>query len=321
MFNKKQILVSVFLLSLFLLPRIILAQLISAEKDIVLKTSSGTLDGTLIGNNTDVVAIIIAGSGPTDRYGNNVMGIKANSYKMLADVLYTNKITSLLYDKRGIGQSASAMIKEADLRFSDYIKDVSDWIALLKKDYLFKKVILIGHSEGALIASAVAKENPQVNGIVLLAGMGRDFSEVITEQLKRNPNNPQAVIDESSAILDSLKQGLLVKQIPNYFNSMYRASVQPYLISMLKYSPTQLVKSINIPLIIIQGDADKQVTVADAELLSSANPKAAKVIIQNMNHVLKTVKDDQDNQLSYTEPNRPLDAELIRYVIGFIKKI
>jgi alpha/beta superfamily hydrolase len=123
------------------------------ESEILLKTPTGTLSGTLLipGEISKYpVALIIAGSGPTDRDGNNT-SMKNNSLKLLATSLAEHQIASLRYDKRGIGASREAAISEADLRFEDFIEDARDWIGLLIKDKRFSEVIVIGHSEGSLI--------------------------------------------------------------------------------------------------------------------------------------------------------------------------
>lgn len=293
----------------------------SQEKEVVLKTTTGDISGTLLlPAKAETVVIIIAGSGPTDRDGNNVMGVHANSYQMLAKALSENNIASLRYDKRGIGKSAGSGGKEENLILDTFIKDVLDWASFLKKEYSFKKIVLAGHSEGALIAS-VAAQNKSVNATVLISGTGRKFDEVIAEQLKKNPNNPQFIIDQSKNIMDSLKAGHLVKNVPQYFMALYRPTVQPFLISTLKYSPVVEVKKITVPVLIVQGDADLQVGVADADLLSIANPKAKKVIIKDMNHTLKTVTDMADNQKAYTDPERPLAKELTPAIASFIQNL
>jgi uncharacterized protein len=98
--------------------------------------------------------LIIAGSGPTNRNG-NTMGIGRNdSLKLLAEALATKGITSLRYDKRGVDRSAAAIGREDDLRFGMYIDDAVQWAHLLKKDARFSRLVIAGHSEGALVVIA-----------------------------------------------------------------------------------------------------------------------------------------------------------------------
>src|SRR5436189_460033 len=92
------------------------------EEQLEIAVQNGALKGSLFvpdSTNQFPVVIIVAGSGPTDRYGNNMIG-KSNSYRLLAIELSKQKIGSLLFDKGGIGGSAISNTKEADLRFDDY---------------------------------------------------------------------------------------------------------------------------------------------------------------------------------------------------------
>jgi hypothetical protein len=120
----------------------------SIEKIVSIETGTGKLEGTLLLDNSqssNTVALIIAGSGPTDRDGNNPAMVN-NSLKLLADGLAKVGISSLRYDKRGIGNSNSPGLKEVDLRFENYINDASSWIEYLNKLSSFNKIVVIGHS-------------------------------------------------------------------------------------------------------------------------------------------------------------------------------
>ena len=123
------------------------------EEEITLETKTGDIKGSLLipsVSEKTAVVLIIAGSGPTDRNGNNPM-MTNNSLKMLAKELQKNGIASVRYDKRGIGESKNSGLQEIDLRFEDYVQDVEGWIKLLKEDDRFSNIIVLGHSEGSLI--------------------------------------------------------------------------------------------------------------------------------------------------------------------------
>ena len=97
------------------------------------------------------VVLLIAGSGNTDRNGNGP-GVVNDSLKQLAVGLSTLGIASVRYDKRGVAASAAAAIGgEASLTIDQYADDAAAWITQLKHDARFNKVIVVGHSEGALI--------------------------------------------------------------------------------------------------------------------------------------------------------------------------
>jgi pimeloyl-ACP methyl ester carboxylesterase len=287
--------------------------------EITLLTTKGSLSGTILSaGRNQTIAIIIAGSGPTDRDGNNPLGVKANSYKLVVEGLAKQGIASLRYDKRGVGKSSSSGMKEADLRFDDYISDVKSWTNYLIDSVKYKRVVLIGHSEGALLAS-IAGQDDRVAGVVLVSGMGRSFDEVIAEQISKNA--PLIIQQESQTIMDSLKEGKLVSEVPSYFNALYRPSVQPYLISLLKYAPLAQASMLQKPVLILQGDADSQIQVKDAEALARVVKQAQLVIIPKMDHVLKEVLDTQKPLANYSNAEGPLAPGFLNALTDFIKNL
>ena len=287
------------------------------ETKVNLQTTSGTIYGTLttpLTGNQWPVALIIAGSGPTDRDGNNVK-MKNNSLKILAGELEKRGIASLRYDKRGIAESKDAGKSEADLRFDDYIADAAGWLALLKKDKRFTQVIVIGHSEGSLIGMIAAGK---ADKFVSVAGAGRSADKVLKQQLGAQPKEIQEV---SFPIIDSLKAGKTVADAPAMLYSLFRPIVQPYMISWFKYDPALEIKKLTIPTLIVQGTNDIQVSVEDAKLLAAANPKAGIMLIENMNHVFRIVTGDrQANMAAYGNPEVPISDELVKGISDFILK-
>lgn len=293
-----------------------------SESEIVLKTSSGDIYGTLTVSNItkpSPIVLIIAGSGPTDRDCNSPMGIQTNAYKMLAVDLAKNGISSLRFDKRGVGKSKQAMTTESELRFETYINDVVAWISLLKTDKQFSSIIILGHSEGSLIGM-VAAEQTNVAGFISISGVGRSADKVLQEQLKTKL--PPQLLDESNKILDSLKIGKTVSNVNPNLVALYRPSVQPYMISWIKYDPAKEISKLKMPVLIIQGSTDLQVTIDDAKLLSISKPDSKLIIIDNMNHVLKESDSDiQKNMATYRNLDLPLKAELTTDIVNFIKAI
>ena len=289
-------------------------------KEISMAAGADTLYGTLTdpllcrGGRGDCVVLIIAGSGPTDRDCNNNTGMKSNTYKYLAEELYAKGIACFRYDKRGIGKS-TRNLKEAQYTIDLYIQDASMWAKKLQMDY--KRVFLLGHSEGALIASAVAVSSKKVSGVISIAGVGRKMDIVLKEQLSYLPIN---IKERLYSIIDSLSQGNKVENVPGLFNSLFRKSVQPFLISTFRLSPTDLISRLEQPLLIIQGDKDIQVSVADAQLLHNSNPKSELVIIKDMNHVLKQIEStDKVLQLkSYYDAKSPIVNEVVINIAKFI---
>jgi pimeloyl-ACP methyl ester carboxylesterase len=289
----------------------------SIEKIVSIETGTGKLEGTLLLDNSqssNTVALIIAGSGPTDRDGNNPAMVN-NSLKLLADGLAKVGISSLRYDKRGIGNSNSPGLKEVDLRFENYINDASSWIEYLNKLSSFNKIVVIGHSEGSLIGMVVSQQK-NVDKFISIAGAGQPIDQTIREQLKAQP---AIVIEQSTPILDKLLQGETVNNIPAFLNALFRPSVQPYMISWFKYDPQKEISKLNKPVLIVQGSTDIQVSLKDADMLAEANKKAEKVVIQNMNHIFKEAPlDRQANFQTYNQSELPIKPELVKVISEFV---
>lgn len=290
---------------------------------VTLDTKEGDINGELLlpnGGKTYPVVLLIAGSGPTDMDGNSAIGnMKNNSLKFLAEGLAANGIASLRFDKRGIATSAAAGKEESLLRFEDYVNDVKGWINYLAKDKRFTGITVVGHSEGSLIGMLACTNQPEVKALVSLAGAGRPAYEVIEEQVA---SQPEMIKKEVASINESLKSGKTVEQVSMYVQSLFRASVQPYLISWYKYNPQTVIASLKIPVLIVQGKKDIQVSVKDAELLKKSKPTAELLLIDSMNHILKDCEtmEPQKQMSIYTNPSLPVNATLISSLNTFIRK-
>jgi pimeloyl-ACP methyl ester carboxylesterase len=285
------------------------------EMDQTLQTSTGELSGTLtvpILKGTFPVALIIAGSGPTDRNGNNAQ-MKNNSLQMLAHELAAQGIASLRYDKRGIGKSASAMISEEQMRFENYVEDANAWASELKADPRFNRLIIVGHSEGSLIGM-LASEKADV--FVSLAGAGRPIDVILKEQLAVQLEGKKKLLRATNEGLSKLKEGKLVEDAPVELFGLFRPSVQPYMISWMKYDPAVEISNLKIPIVIVQGSTDLQVKEEDAELLHAASIGSRYILIEGMNHILKIAPLDRTKNIeTYSKSELPLAPELCR-VLG-----
>jgi len=209
------------------------------------------------------------------------------------------------------------MTIENSLTVDTYIGDAVGWINLLKSDVRFSKVIVLGHSEGSLIG-IVASEKAPVSAFISIAGPGRSIDKILQEQLKTKLT-PQLMV-ESNKILDSLRAGKTVAVVNQDLMSLFRPSVQPYMISWIKYDPSKEISRLKIPVLIIQGTTDIQVSTGDAKLLKASNPGATLKIIENMNHVMKECDSNmQTNMATYMDPELPLKSGLVDQIVKFIK--
>lgn len=291
------------------------------EKEIAITSAAGTkLYGTLLSkNNQQKIAIIVAGSGPTDRNGNSTLAVAMNEYQMLAHSLDSQNIATFRYDKRGIAKSTVGNFKESDIVFEDYVKDAEKIFDYLHDTLGFKNIYFIGHSEGSLIAM-LASEKKNVKGYISLAGPGRPIDVILEEQMQKQPL-PDSVKQQIPLIFNQLKQGKEVNDFPGMLAPLFRKSIQPYMISWLKYSPENEIKKLKCPVLIIQGGCDIQVQIVDATNLHKANKKSDLDIIPNMSHTLKNAgKDCVDENKTYTDGSMPVDQKLVEDIVKFIAK-
>ncbi len=294
------------------------------EQEVSLVASPGNIYGTLTVPKqftSGRVVLIISGSGPTDRNGNTPLLPKNNDcFLKMAHQLGDQGIASLRFDKRGVGASKKAMTKEEEISFDKLIQDVVQWIDYLKKDGRFKEITVAGHSEGSLLGMIAAQQ--RADKYISISGAGFPADQIIRKQLSSIPTMKDSTFITINGILDSLREGHLVKKYPLYLISLFRASVQPYLISWFKYNPVKEIGKLKIPVLIIQGDNDIQVAVEDAENLHKGNPNSKLFIVPNMTHTLRicTSKERNENMKTYQDSTMPLAEECIREMIGFIKQ-
>jgi pimeloyl-ACP methyl ester carboxylesterase len=302
-----------------------------ATSSVTLTTPTGTLSGTLTvpeGSARIPVALIIAGSGPTDRYGNSPMlPGRNNAYKQLAEALAADGVASLRYDKRGIAASRAAGATESALRFDMYADDAAAWIDELRRNGRFSRVIVIGHSEGSLIGMLAAKK-AHADAFVSIAGVARRASDVLRDQLRPQIGSMPALWEGSEFILGMLEKGTTVETLPAAVvavppvASLYRPSVQPYMISWLKYVPSQEIAALSMPVLLIQGTTDIQVAVEEAKALKAAKPDAELVLIEGMNHVMKTAPADRAlNAATYSNPDLPIVPDVPAAILLLARRI
>lgn len=181
------------------------------------------------------------------------------------------------------------------------------------------RVALLGHSEGALVAT-LAAQRTQVAGLVLVAGAGEPAGKVIERQLAA-AGAPGPLQDAAHRIVAALEAGKTVPEVPDELAPLFRPSVQPYLVSWLPLDPAAELAKVRAPVLIVQGTTDLQVTVDDARRLAAARPGSAPVLVENMNHVLKQAPSERAaNLAAYTDPSLPLAPRLLSAIAAFLKQ-
>lgn len=289
------------------------------ELELSIPTNSVTINGTLlkpIFEEKTTLIILIPGSGPTDRDGNNPQ-LKNNSLKYLAEGLVEHNIATFRFDKSVLSYSKEDIKKINALKFDTFIDEAKTVIKYFKKTEAYSKIIVAGHSQGSLVGMIASKIN--ADGFISLEGAGRTIDVILIEQIEKQA---PFLKDETITILNELKKGNTVNEFNPMLISLFNKQVQPFLISWIKYNPQTELKKLAIPILIVQGTKDIQVSNLDAELLHKANNKSQLKIIENMNHLFKEIKGDlTENMASYTNPDLPVMKELTTRIATFVNEI
>ena len=299
------------------------------QREVVVECEWGNISATIDmpEEGSDTAVLIVAGSGPTDRNGNSGAGLNTYSYKMLGETLAHSGYAVMRYDKRGIGGSPIPAEDIPSLVFEDYIDDARACANFLRAEG-FERVIVAGHSEGGLIALQLAAEEACcLDGVVLLCAPGYNMAEILNFQLSQQLVPAyMGLMVKSTAIINSLKAGRMVAQedIPAELMSLFHPTVQPFIISNMRYEPTELAAKCRVPMLIVSGGRDIQVSVSNGERLHGANPAAEHRMFENMTHVLKDA-DTSDRMMQvmsiYTNANLAITEALAPAIVEFINNI
>lgn len=295
------------------------------ERFISIEGPQGPLKGTMLEpahQQSGAVILIIPGSGPTDRDGNSPLGVKASTYRLLAEALADRGITSVRIDKRGMFASATAVSDANQVTIEDYAQDALSWVKEARRLAGARCVWLLGHSEGALVALAAAQQPEDLCGLILVAGAGRKLSEVLREQLNANPANAP-ILPSAMQAIDELEAGRRVDTAGMHpaLLPLFRPAVQGYLIDAFSYDPLSLLKTYPGPVLVLQGSRDIQVSMADAERLASARPEVELVRLEGVNHVLKAAPADRRaNAATYADPSLSLPPTVADVIADFVQR-
>jgi pimeloyl-ACP methyl ester carboxylesterase len=296
------------------------------EKSIEARGPLAPLRGTLLSPAKPgaPVVMIVPGSGPTDRDGNNPMGVNAATYRLLARDLAARGIATVRIDKRGMFGSAKAVADANAVTIPDYAADVHSWVGAIRRTTGVPCVWVLGHSEGGLVALTAAQGGREVQGIcglLLVATPGRPVGQVLRDQLRANPANAP-ILDQALAAITKLEGGGRVDpgSLRPALQPLFNESVQGFLISAFAQDPARLIAATKMPVLVLQGERDLQVGVQDARLLAQAKPAAQLVLLPDTNHVLKAVLTDDPaaNMATYANPGQPLAPGVVDAIVRFV---
>jgi pimeloyl-ACP methyl ester carboxylesterase len=254
---------------------------------------AGTLSRPAQSNAARLPAVVlVAGSGPADRdsvvFGIPILGELAGA---LADAGFL----VIRYDKRGIGQSGG---RAEAASLADYADDVRAVVKRLadRKDVDPKRIGVVGHSEGGLVALMAAAKEKRIAAVTLIATPGVTGAEVVLAQQQRllnrmtlTPEEKQAKVDTQKRIHEAVVTGKGLESLPP---DVRRTVDNPEFHSLLVSDPAKLVPQVRQPILIVQGELDTQVEPPNADrLLALARarknaPPAEIVTVPGVNHLL-----------------------------------
>jgi len=293
----------------------------NAPPDVQLETKDTTLYGTIDlpkGDGPFPAVLVVSGSGPNDRDGNQV-ALKSDYLKKLAAGLTEQGFAVLRYDKRGSGKSEVGDAPLETFRFDVFVDDAVGWVTMLRKDNRFSSVAILGHSQGSLVAMLAAQRVP-VDAIVSIAGAGRSIDKVLITQLGEQLKSMPELRAHAFAVIEELAAGQTVQDYPEKLEALFNPSVQGFLISWMQHDPVKVIATLEIPILIVQGTRDIQVLVEDAEALKKGQSAAELVLVKNMNHVLRHIATEAEQLPSYGNAKLPLDPQLVPTATSFLKK-
>ena len=284
------------------------------SEEITIQNKEIQLPGTLTYSQENTPLIIwVHGSGPIDRNGNQpAQNVNANYIKQFRDAVNTKNISFFSYDKRTANKENSDFLK--DTKIMDFASDAQAAVNHFKNKKIFSEIILIGHSQGSLVAMFASKN---VTKYISIAGAGETIDKILVQQIsKNNPTLGEAARQQ----FDTLRMKGKIEVVHPFLISLFAKPMQSFWSAWMSLNPLEEIKKRTVPVLIIHGNKDLQVNIENAKALHTANLKSKLVIIKNMNHVLKDIQKEEDNLSSYYSSAFPISEKLIETIVSFVKK-
>ena len=300
-----------------------LAGVAPGQRDTVLSFTNGTmtLEGTLqlpAGTGPWPAVVIIAGSGPTDRNGNSPAGVSSDTYLLLAQALAERGVASYRYDKRVLPSRKGTIANPMAMTLADFAADAAAAARMLRGRSDIGPVLFLGHSEGGTLAIMAAADGAPVSGLVLVSTAGRDISTIMREQIARQV--PPALL----AAFDTAWAGYIgsdtAVKAPAGLEVLFQPGARAFMKHWQSIDPVALLRGISIPVLVVQGETDVQVTAADAKRLGSARPDVRVVLLPGVNHVLRLHSGATmaEQAATYTDKSLPLAPAVTPAIADFV---
>ncbi|MEM0993251.1 MAG: alpha/beta fold hydrolase [Bacteroidota bacterium] len=266
------------------------------------------------------VVVFIAGSGATDRDGNSLPMMRSDTYKKLGVALQQAGYATLRYDKRTAGASKMpASLDFSKKSFGVFVEDLNLFLEALEQDERISDIVLLGHSQGSLIALMAAQKSEKVKAVISVAGAGRPIGKVLRDQLAAQGLNETGLSEYDAAYASALKGEQPVLENP-LWNQFFGEKVFNFMSTWMQINPQEEIKKLDVPVLVINGTNDIQVPIREAELLLAAQPNAQKLFIEGMSHLLKPAPADRmGNMQTYNQPDLALSEGLVAGIVAFLE--
>ncbi|MEK6286857.1 MAG: alpha/beta fold hydrolase [Acidobacteriota bacterium] len=283
-------------------------------EEITVEAKGFTLAGTLLlpktGKQPYPAVITITGSGQQtrDEYLPLPGLEKYRPFRQIAEALASRGIAVLRVDDRGVGKSKGGETLKASTsaNFADDVRAQVDYLRE-RRDIDPDRIALAGHSEGGMIAPMVAASDPRIASIVLLAGPGKRGDAIIAYQVNQGLRGDPTLTEEARAKARAEQQEAMRKAIEGDASApeAMRATWMRY---FLAYDPLPAIRKVRQPILILQGELDRQVTADQAEMLEKAAREAgnrdvtARVFV-GLNHLFLPAKTGAPSEYSSLSTN------------------
>jgi pimeloyl-ACP methyl ester carboxylesterase len=270
--------------------------------------------------------VLVGGSGSTDR-DETVAGITVFGH--VARDLMAAGFFVVRYDKRGVGRSGG---RAETVTLSDYAEDaraVFEWLRK-RKDVDKKRIALVGHSEGALVAVLLAAREDDVAAVVMIAGPSTTGATIVLEQQRRALDRMK--VDEAErkskiALQERINAAVLGAGTWDEVPAQVRKAAEtPWFQSFLAFDPATVMKNTKQPILVAQGELDTQVLPYHADKLSDmARARKRKADVQvlkvpGINHLLVPAKTGEVDEYGTLGPNAQVSPALTSGIGAWLSK-
>ena len=283
-------------------------------EEVAVEAKGFTLAGTLLVPKTGkppfpaVVTITGSGQQTRDEYLPLPGLEKYRPFRQIGEALASRGIAVLRVDDRGVGQSkgGDTLKVSTSANFADDVRAQVDFLRE-RKDIDQNRIALLGHSEGGMIAPMVAGSDPRIAAIVLMAGPSKRGDVIIAYQVNQGLEGDATLTEEAKEKARADQQEAMRKAIAGDASAP-ESLRSPWMRHFLAYDPLPTIRKVRQPILILQGELDRQVTADQAELLAKAareagNRDVTSRVFPGLNHLFLPAKTGAVSEYSSLSTN------------------